>query len=70
VRDFGFESSEAPVKTWFDTMIDRIAMPIFENERNGRIADFKNERVDGAEDGRLVNIIRIYRGNFKDLYRS
>jgi len=56
-------------KTWFDTAVEKATRPDFQDRRNGYIVNFKNERKDGKEDGKLVNKITIHRGNFKDLFK-
>jgi len=42
--------------------------PVFESMRNGLLVNFKSQREGGTENGKLVNSIRLYRGNFKDMW--
>lgn len=59
----------APAKTVFDVAVEKANKPAFENRRNSYLVDFKNERKNGQENGKLINKITINRGNFKDLIR-
>lgn len=73
-KEFGrasfFTLTRTPSKTWFDLVVEKITSPSFDNKRNALVVNFKNERVGGEPEGKLVNPVKLYRGNFKDLYSN
>jgi len=65
----GKQSIEAPAKTWFDIAVERMHQPAFDNMRSNLIVNYRNARIGGNPDGRLANPIRLYRSNFRDMWR-
>jgi hypothetical protein len=61
----GKQVIDAPAKTMFDVLVEKISKPDFETSRRKKIADFKGVR-DG---GKFVNEIKLFKGNYKDLIK-
>ena len=57
-------NQDSGAKTYFDAIVDKLNKPAFENNEKISVITFKQQK----ENGKLVNPVKKYRGNYKDLF--